>query len=128
MRIIKLHHQILKFLLHEFKRKRTFSQLVRFFLTFITNYSKVILTEYSLALTYIYNSFNPEFTKQQQELKRFNEVKRNLQTALKLLQQVEIQMKKRGLPRQQIRQFFRDFYSRGYVRQDVFDDLMKQIK
>jgi hypothetical protein len=36
-------------------------------------------------------------------------------------------MEKSGINRQRRRQFWRDFYSNGEIRKDVFEDLLKEI-
>lgn len=124
MRLIKIHKNLLKIILGDFKIKKTFPKRVRFFLTLGKQYCEVILTEYKN----LFIILDPVYRKRKQEYDKYNRLKKDLQRAIKLLQLVDNRMKQQGLPRWKIQQFWRDFWKDGKMRADVFENLMKEMK
>jgi hypothetical protein len=55
-------------------------------------------------------------------------LKIDLKRCLKMLQYVDGKMDKAGVPRWKRRQFWRDFYSHGEVRKDIFDELTTELE
>ena len=122
-KFIKLHWGLFLFLRAELKKKRTPRELVLFLKDIVKRYCLIQVQEYkNLFLT-----FDPEYRKQKAQYDKRNDIKKDLQRALKMLQYIDAKMIKRGDNRQQRRAFWRDFFKSGQVRNDVFKDLDKEI-
>lgn len=122
--LIKVHLGLLKYLVIELKKKRTPKELIFFLRDILKRYFAVILQEYK-------NSFlilDPEYRKQKKLYEKQNQLKKDLQRALKLLEYIDVKMAKSGVNRTARRQFFRDFYKNGQVRKDIYEELLKELK
>ena len=121
---IKLHWGLIRFLNKELRKKRTSRETV-FFL-------KDILKVYFTQLIKLYNNmflvFDTDYQKQKKKQKQYNELKKQLNQALKLLKYIDKKMLKQGLSRQKRRQFWRDFSDRGELRKKTFDELSKELE
>jgi len=124
MKLIRAHIGLIKYILQEIKNKKTFKDFVKFGIEIIKSYMK-FWVQYFIHLGIM---FNKDYRKQQKKYKKYMEVKADLQKALKILKYIDNKMKKSGLSRQKIRQFWRDFYKSGQVRKEMFDDLLKDMK
>ena len=124
MRIVKLHIGLFNYLRTELKKKRKPNELVRFLQAVGKSYFQELIKLYKE----LFKLLDPEFQKQRAEFEKYNRIKKDLQRSLKLLEYFEGQLKKSGLNRTEIRQFWNDFRKNGQVRTDVFNKLLKEIK
>lgn len=124
MRIIKAHIGLIKYIVKELMTKKTPKQYVYFVFQTARAYFRFWVTE----LKNILKLIDPEFRKQQTQYHKYNEIKGDLQRALKMLKYLDMKMTKAGVNRQKRRQFWHDFIKNGEVRKEMFEDLMKEIK
>jgi len=122
-RMYKFHIIVIKYLAKELFKKRTPKELCSFLGLVAKQYFSVLLNEYKMLFRY----FDKHYREELKLRKKHAGIKTDLIRALKLLQLVEKEMKEKGMPRWKIRQFFRDFYNNGEVREDVINDLMNKI-
>jgi len=120
----RLHLGLIKHLRNELKKKRNFNQLIHFFIDVTKLYYRELLKQYRTQL----KVFDPDYQKQKKQYNKYNQLKKDLQRALRLLTYLDTKMAKSGLNRQRRRQFWRDFYSQGQLRKEVFDNLLKEIE
>jgi hypothetical protein len=123
MQIIKLHLGLIRYLSRELPKKRTLKDLFKFLKQIIGVYLKELLRLYKNTFLVLDKSY-------QEKKKQYDKVqliKKDLNRALKILQYVDNKMQKEGIPRWKMKQFWRDFIKSGQLRQDVFDDLLKDI-
>jgi hypothetical protein len=69
---------------------------------------------------------DPTFQKQKKEFEKQTELKKDLHTALKLLQWIDTRLAQLKMNRSQRRAFWRYFIKNGELRKETFDQLMKQ--
>jgi hypothetical protein len=124
MRIVKLHIGLFNYLRTELKKPRKPNELVRFLQAIGKSYFAELLKLYKE----LFRQLDPEFQKQKKEYEKYNTLKTDLQRALKLLKYIDNKLAKQGISRNARRQFWRDFYARGQVRTETFNDLLKEIK
>lgn len=122
--LIRLHIGLVKFIITELKKKKkTPKELLKFVKEIVKVYFKALGQE----VKSWFLIFNKDYRKQKKEYKKLQQVKKDLQRAVKILEYVDTKLEKKGINRQRRRQFWRDFYSNGQIRKDVFEDLMKEI-
>jgi len=121
---IKLNLGLLKYIKLELKKKRKPNELVHFF----GKLGKIYFTELLKLYKNLLIEFNPEYKKQKKQHNNYQEIKKQLNQALKLLKYIDTKMEKAGIKRQQRRQFWRDFYKDGSLRKEVFENLLKEIE
>lgn len=124
LRIVQLHLGLFKYLRVELKKKRTSKVLVMFFKQLLLSYFRELLRLYKE----LFLLLDPDFKKQKQQYKNYQQIKVDLQRALKLLQYIDKNMVKMGKNRKERKQFWRDFYKSAQVRVDVLKELEKEIK
>ena len=124
MRLIKLHLGLLNFIRKEIKKKRTLKQWIIFSRNVLFAYGKALIEEYKN----LFLLLNPEYLQQRKQFNKVNKLKQDLQRALRMLQYIDDKMEKQGINRQRRRQFWRDFFSQGQVRKEIFEQLMKELK
>jgi methionine salvage enolase-phosphatase E1 len=123
-RLFKLHIGLIKFLIKELHNKRTPKELIIFLRDVGKQYFNVLFQEYKN----LFLIFDKHYQEQKNKRKQYDELRVKLQLAIKILKYIDDRMEKQGVNRQRRRQFWRDFYKSGQVRQDVFEDLLKEIK
>jgi hypothetical protein len=123
-RIFRLHIGLIKFLNKELRRKRKPRELVYFLRDIIKQYFKVLIQEYKS----LFLIFDVQYQQQKKKYIQYNDIKKQLQLAIKILKYIDDRMQKQGVPRWKRRQFWNDFHKLGQVRQDVFEDLLKEVK
>jgi hypothetical protein len=123
-RLFKLHIGLIKFLNKELRNKRTPKELIHFLRDIGKQYFNVLFQEYKN----LFLIFDKHYQEQKNKRKQYDELRVKLQLAIKILKYIDDRMEKQGVNRQRRRQFWRDFYKSGQVRQDVFEDLLKEIK
>jgi len=124
MRIVKLHLGLFKYLRAELRKKRTPKQLIYFLRDVGKSYFKELFKQYKD----LFRQFDPNYQKQKKEYNKYNQLKKDLQRAIRLLNYLDKKMAQTGLNRQRRRQFWRDFYRDGQLRKEVFDNLLKEIE
>ena len=122
-RMIKLHVTIFKFLKEELKKKRTPKELVIFLKTIITQYFGVLIKEYQR----LFNFLDKDYRNQQKQLKRQQEVVKDLQNGLKLLKYLNTKWLKK-YNSQQNKQRWLDFTKSHRLRSDELVELEKELE
>jgi hypothetical protein len=123
MRLIKLHLGLLRFIRREILKQNTPSKLVKFLKEICKAYLQQLLNLYKEVFLLI----DVDYQAQKKQYEKYNQIKKDLNNALKLLQYIDTRMEKAGINRQRRRQFWRDFYRDGQVRTELFNDLLKEI-
>jgi hypothetical protein len=121
--LIKLHIGLFKYLRKELPKQNTLKKLIEFLKQIIGVYLRELLKLYKN----LFLILDPTYQKQKEQYDKYQKIKKELQQALKMLQYVDDKLEKSGINRQRRRQFWRDFYSSGQCRKDVFEDLLKEI-
>lgn len=120
MQIINLHIGLIKYLYTELKKKRTPKELLIFLAKVGKSYLKELLKLYK-------QLFDPEYQKQKKEYEKQKKIKADLQRAIRLLKYIDDQMIKTGMSRQERRGYWKNFYTNGQIRTDVFNNLSKEV-
>jgi len=121
--LIKLHVGLTRYLLNELPKRKNLRDVINFLKPLLGVYFKELLKLYkSLFLV-----FDKEYQKQKKQFDKMQRIKVDLNRALKILQYIDKKMVDKGNNRQEIRQFWLDFTKNGQVRQDIFDELLKDI-
>jgi siroheme synthase (precorrin-2 oxidase/ferrochelatase) len=124
MRLIKLHIQLIRYVVKEINKKKPIKEHIKFFRALIPQYVKTMLQEFKNLL----RIFDKDFREQKTKYDKMEKIKKDLQRALKMLRFIDAQMVKTGKNRHERKQFWRDFFKSAQVRTDVFDDLEKDLK
>jgi homoserine trans-succinylase len=103
--------------------KKPIKEHIKFFRTLIRQYVQTMLQEFKNVL----RLFDKDFREQKAKYEKMQQLKVDLNRALKILRVIDANMVKIGKSRQQRRQFWRDFYS-GKVRNELFNDLEKDLQ
>lgn len=123
MKIIKLHLGLLKYLIKELPKKRTPKEFVKFL--------EITAKAYFIELLKLYKTlfliFDPIYQAKKKEYDKYQKIKVDLKRCLKMLQYIDDKMAKAGINRQRRRQFWRDFYTNGQIRKEVFEELLKEL-
>ena len=122
-KFLKLHYGLILFLNRELRKKRTLKELIYFLRDVGKRYYEVHLQEYKN----LFLLLDPTYRKQKAEFSKKDNIKKDLQRALKLLKYIDMKMSKAGQSRQQRRAFWRSFFRDGEVRNDVYNNLDKEI-
>jgi len=123
IRLMKLHINLIKYILKEFKKLKDNKARWKFFKATIKNYFKVLKNEFKQFKL----MFNKEYRLQRKEFEKKQRIHKDLQTAIKLLDYLNKKIYTLGYNRNARRQFWRDFSKKGEVRKELFDELMKDI-
>jgi hypothetical protein len=121
--LIKLHLGLFRYLRVELPKQKTLKKIIEFLKQLIGVYLRELLKLYKN----LFLILDPIYQKQKKEYDKYQKIKIDLNRALKILQYVDDKLEKNGVNRQRRRQFWRDFYSSGQCRKDVFEDLLKEI-
>jgi hypothetical protein len=122
-RLLKLHLSLFKYLLTEFCKPKSLKTHIYFVKDIRKNYCKVMLKEYkSLFLV-----FDSEYQKQKKEYEKYQQAKKDVINALKVLRYAKEKMKKAGISRQRIRRFFLDASRDEEALNKLIDDLVKEV-
>jgi len=119
MRIINLHIGLVKYLLVELKKKRTPNQLVKFLLDLGKSYFFTMLGEYKTLFHYL----DPQYQKARQDYKKFQQYKKDINNAWKILNW----MINKGGSRDQRKQIREDFTKHGRVSKELQDAIMQDL-
>lgn len=123
IKLFQMHLGLIKYLYSELKKKRALRGNVLFLYGIGKRYLQTMLVEYK-------NSFlivDADYQKQKKQYDNYNTLKKDLNRAVKMLHYIDEKLIKNGWTRQRRRAFWRDFYSNGQVRTEVFNDLVKEI-
>ena len=104
-RLFQLHIGLIKFLNKELRNKKTSKQLVYFLRDIGKQYFKVLIQEYKNLFLF----FDKQYQEQKKKYKKENEIKKQLQLAIKILKYIDDKMERQGVPRWKRRQFWSDF-------------------
>ena len=114
---------LIKYFIKELPKIKNLKELIKFLKPIIKAYFKELLRQYKT----LFLVFDKDYQAKKQEYDKYQKIKVDLQRCLKMLKYVDDKMAKAGINRQRRRQFWRDFYTSGQVRKDVFDNLLKEI-
>jgi len=123
-RFLTLHLNLIKYFRIEFSKKKSLKLHIYFLRDIGKEYLRVMFLEYKR----LFLIFNKEYQNQKKQYKKYQDIKKDLNRALRILRYIDEKMAKTGMNRQRRRQFWRDFFKDGQVREDVFDDLLKEIE
>src|SRR5574343_526109 len=118
MRFLQMHLNLIKFLMKETPKQKTPKGVVTFLQKVAKQYFGVILQEYKN----LFLIFDADYQRAKKDYEKNQEIKKALQTALRMLQYVDKKMIQAGKSRQERRMFWRDFYKQGAVRNQIFED------
>jgi hypothetical protein len=124
IQIIQLHLGLFRYLKTELKKKRTHEEYKTFWYGVRSGYLtalKQLVKSYTLI-------FNKEYRKQKKEYTKQQQIKVDLQRALKMLHYIDKKMATQGKSRRERRSFWREFYKEAQVRTEVFKDLEQELK
>jgi hypothetical protein len=121
--LIRLHLGLIKYLRIELKKKRTLRELILFLKQIIGVYLRELLKLYKN----LFLIFDKDYQTKKKQFNKMQQIKTDLNRALKMLQYVDKKMAEMGKSRTERRQFWRDFYKSAQVRTDVFNELEKEI-
>jgi hypothetical protein len=119
MRILKLHIGLVRYIKSELPKQKGFRQVVKFFLNLSKAYYIAMLNEYK----YLLKQLDPEYKKQRTQIKKYNQYKKDLTNAYKLLQF----MIKQGTTRDERKQIKKDFVDFGKISEKTEKIIMQQI-
>jgi hypothetical protein len=119
-----MHLGLIKFLSVELRKKKSIKELIYFFKQIGIQYGKELIRQYKT----LFLEFDSDYRQQKKQYEHQNQIKKDLQRALKMLQYIDRKMMQIGKSRTERRQFWRDFYKNAQVRNEVFEDLNKEIK
>jgi len=121
--LIKLHIGLFKYLRTELPKKKTLKEVINFLKSLLGVYLKELLKLYKSLFLFL----DKDYQEKKKQYNKMQQIKIDLNRALKMLRYIDTKMAKSGINRQRRRQFWRDFYKDGQVRKNVFDDLIKEI-
>ena len=121
--LIRLHLGLVRYLLKEIPKQKNPRELIKFSILIVGIYVKELLKLYKI----LFLIFDVEYQKQKKQFDKMQKVKVDLNRALKILQYIDKKMVNQGKNRQEIRQFWRDFYTTGQIRTDTFNQLFEEI-
>ncbi len=119
-----LNINTVKFFILQIKSKRTLKQNILLILDIFKQYFKANLQIYR----YFLNNFNPEFRVNLKKAENLKRAKKEVLSAIRLLQYSKNKMKKAGISRQQIRRFFLELGKNDEALQKLVDDLLKEME
>lgn len=119
IRLIRLHRGLLRYIKFELPKQKGFRKVVRFFLNLSKAYYIAMLNEYR----YFLKQFDPSYHKQKSQIKKYNQYKRDLTNAYKLLQF----MIKQGNDRTERKQLREDFIKYGKLSKQLQETILKEI-
>lgn len=123
MKFLKMNLSLVKFLMVELPKKKSIKEVVIFLKKIAVQYFKVLLQEYKNLFLFM----DEDYQTQKKAFDKNQEIKKALQTALRMLQYIDKKMVEAGKSRQERKLFWRDFYKTGSVRTETFNDLTKEI-
>jgi hypothetical protein len=123
MRLITLHTSLFRYIISEFPKQKTVKDKSTFIKKTIKSYVGAIKAEWQQFL----KLFNKEYLKQKAEYEKHQQIQKDLQRALKLLEYLDVKMEKMGYNRTTKRQFWRDFSKNGKLRKELFEELIKEV-
>ena len=123
-RLIKMHIQLIRYVVKEIFEKKLIREHLKFIKNITIQYFKILLQE----LNNIFRIFDKDFRIAKKQQDRIQKLKVDLNRALKMLKYIDKNLNKMGKSRQYRRQFWRDFFKSGQIRNEVFTDLEKELK
>ena len=123
-RLIKMHIQLIRYVVKEIFKKKKIKEHLKFFKAIGIQYLKVMLQEFKNTL----RIFDTDFRQAKKKQERIQKLKVDLKRALKMLKHIDRNLTKMGKNRQYCRQFWRDFFKSGQIRNEIFNDLEKELK
>ena len=123
-RLFKMHLQLIRYLYKELRKKKSPKTIVYFLFDLLKQYIKILIQELRNSL----RIFDKDFRDKKRKYDKMQKIKADLKRALHMLKYIDKKMKGLGKSRQQRRQFWRDFFKDGQIRNEVFADLEKELR
>lgn len=123
-RLLKFNINLIKFLRTELKKKKSVKELILLFKVILKRYFQVLLQELRILLLI----FDIDYQIQKKKYKKYQQIKKEVLNAIKLLKYTKIKLQKAGFSRQRIRRFFMDLGSNEEAMQKLIEELIKEIK
>jgi hypothetical protein len=120
--LLKLHLGLIKYLSKELPKKK-FREGLKLLISIIPMYLKELLKLYKN----LFLVFDKEYQIKKKQFDKMQRLKIDLKRSLKMLQYVDKKMTENGINRTARRQFWRDFYKDGQVRNEVFENLLREL-
>ena len=120
----RIHVGLIRFIRIEIKKNKGIRKKIIFLFEAGKAYFKALFQWYKT----LFLVFDVDYQKQKKQYEKYNQLKTDLNRALKMLKYIDNKMAKDGISRQARRQFWRDFFARGEIRKDIFEDLTKELK
>ena len=122
-KLLNLHFKILQYLRQELKKKHTPKELVYFFKSFIVNYFVFVKTEYKIRLQQLVLLFDKEYNKKKIEYDKYQQYKKDLANAYRLVQYM-LKQKTNRVGRKQVA---RDFIKYGRISKEMEATILKDL-
>lgn len=119
-----MHINLIRYIVKEINKKKSPKTHILFFKSFFIQYSKMI----SQQINNLFKYFDKDFRLQKKKYEHIQQLKKDLQRALKLLKYIDKNLAKIGKSRHERRQFWRDFFKDEQVRAEVFNQLENELK
>ena len=121
---IILTHKSIQYINQMWGKQKTIANKILMLLSV----GKVYLKEMIKAYSRLFLLCDKNYRDSKKKYDNYNQLKKDLHRALQLLQYIERKMEKANVNRKMRRQFWNDFYSRGELRKEVFNELLKELQ
>jgi len=115
--LLKLHINLLKCISLEFRKKKKNKGHIVFLKDLSKQYLTILLNEYRR----LFLNFDPEYKKQRKQYKKIQQLKKDLESGIKILFYLDKKYAKE-------KHFWDNFRKHPQERKRIFDELIKEIK
>jgi len=119
IKFLKLNLGLIKFLNVELRKEKTSQEYIKFFKNIIIPYYKVNLQNYKD----LFKIFDPEYRKQKGNFKKYQQYRKDVTNAFKIIQY----MVKQGETRDARKYIKRDFEKHGIISKEFEKELLRVI-
>ena len=123
-KMFKLHLNLIRYLYKELRKKKSPKTIVYFLFDLLKQYIKIMLQE----VNNLFRIFDPSFRKAKKKYEKTQKIKVDLRRALHMLRFIDKRMKQQGKNRQERRAFWNDFVKSEQIRNEVFEDLERELR
>jgi hypothetical protein len=119
LRIIRLHVGLFKYLRTELKKKKNLVTLIKFFRAIIIAYFKELIKLYKES----FNIFDPMYREQKQKYNKYNQYRKDINNAWKIIQYIL----HTGKNRTEMKQIRRDFERYGKISKELEEAILRDV-
>jgi len=123
MKLVKLHLGLARFIRKEITKQNTPQKLIKFCKEICKAYLKQLIGLYKE----LFLIFDKNYREQKKKYEKYNQIKKDLNNALRLLKFIDTKLAKMGKGRTERRRFWREFFKDAEIRTEIFDQLDKEI-